>query len=190
MYSNKQLNSLIKKICREYDIQIDPKRYRSPFEGTAYFDERLIKIPNITNLHSFMIALHEIGHIVEGRRKFIYLTEYVAERWAINKAKELGIDCSDYKICARNFIISHLAEEHNRGWLNLAFVSKEIKDFIGNIDIEEWKGYVIEIRFYDDFYLKGQLFRIKDETNMFTLRKEHYNKVDKKNDKKLEKKAN
>jgi hypothetical protein len=95
----------------------------------AFFESRSVIIPRPTDSWSFLIGLHEIGHISTGERLFSYLAEYNAEKWAIQRAKKIyNIENIDYIEDAKNYVRTHLLD-------NLAFSS---------LTINKVKPYVLE----------------------------------------------
>lgn len=95
----------------------------------AFIDSRRVSIPNPECEWSFMVALHEIGHVSTGYRMHSYLMEYNAERWAIKRAKQTyNIECADYIQDAKEYVRDHLLE-------NLLF---------SDLEIHKVKPYVLE----------------------------------------------
>ena len=95
----------------------------------AFIESRRVIIPFPIDDWSFLVTLHEIGHISTGERLYSYLMEYNAERWAIRRAKEkYNVICPKYENDARNYVKNHLIE-------NLVF---------SELSIEKVKPYVLE----------------------------------------------
>jgi hypothetical protein len=95
----------------------------------AFIESRRVVIPLPIDDWSFLVTLHEIGHISTGERLYSYLMEYNAEKWAIRRAKDsYGVVCPDYEEDARNYVRKHLIE-------NLVF---------SELSIEKVKPYVLE----------------------------------------------
>ena len=100
------------------------------------------QIPKPKTVNKFIICLHEICHIVklsEHNRMNVYEYEYDCEMWAMNKAKQFGLDTNEYESRARGYVTSCLARGFNRG-LNLDRVDEKILDWL-NVDINQWKKY-------------------------------------------------
>jgi hypothetical protein len=117
-----------------YNIHVI-KRSRSAC-GRAYESGGVI-IPHPTNLEKFCVALHEVGHIRNGFKGLNYIQEYEAEKFAINEAKKLGLDPSEYEQRAKWYVIMHI----NRGFrrkLQVKNIPQEIKDWCG-IDFNLWE---------------------------------------------------
>lgn len=94
----------------------------------AYFDTRSVVIPIPVCSFSFLVALHEIGHISTGDRNTNYLREYNAERWAIKRAKEYNVSNAGYVKDAKKYVRAHI-----------------VHDVIHNsLDIQKIKPYVLE----------------------------------------------
>ncbi len=108
----------------------------------AYFDTRSVVIPIPVCGWSFLVALHEIGHISTGDRNTNYLREYNAERWAIKRAKKYNISSTGYVKEAKEYVKSHIIHDiihcnlkvekikpYVLKWLNTTYknISKEIE---------------------------------------------------------------
>ena len=101
----------------------DPDSYR--YE--AFRETRQVLLPIPIDSWSFMVCLHEIGHISMGERVFSYLDEYVAEQWAIKRAKQAyGIVDLDYEKDARRYVWMHIIQ--NRLFYNLQ--TNKIKPYV------------------------------------------------------------
>lgn len=101
-----QLNQVNCKVHKwvEWDIN------HGEFE--AFIDSRRVVIPTPVDDWSFLVALHEIGHVSTGHRLYSYLMEYNAEKWAITRAKDsYGIVCKEYEEDAKNYVRSILIGE-------------------------------------------------------------------------------
>lgn len=78
----------------------------------AFYEQRKVIIPRPVDDWSFLVALHEIGHISTGDRVRAYLSEYNAEKWAIRRAKEsYNVQCLDYEEDAKNYVRNHLISD-------------------------------------------------------------------------------
>ena len=64
--------------------------YSSGLTGRVSWVSRAARIPEIKTRRSLYIALHELGHIVNGRVRPVYLGEYQAEVYAHNRMREMG----------------------------------------------------------------------------------------------------
>lgn len=75
----------------------------------AYFDTRSVIIPVPLCDYSYMVGLHEIGHISEGERQYSYLQEYRADVWSIKTAKQtLNVESVQYVLEAKAYVLEHL----------------------------------------------------------------------------------
>lgn len=95
----------------------------------AFIEDRKVIIPKPIDDWSFLVALHELGHISTGDRLHSYLSEYNAEKWAIRRAKEsYQVECLEYVEDAKIYVKNHLIE-------NLVFTE---------LALEKVKPYVLE----------------------------------------------
>lgn len=130
------------------------------FTYEAYLDSRSVVIPKPVCAWSFLIGLHEIGHISTGRRKWSYLMEYNAEMWAIKKAAQLcDLHCPEYETDARLYVRQHVIS-------NLVYSNMEFKDI---------KPYVLEWLNEDEESLR-HVIKINALHNLFVLEEEHHRK--------------
>lgn len=98
----------------------------------AFIATRRVVIPKPVCDWSFLVALHEIGHVSTGERLYSYLQEYNAERWAIRRAKEAyGIVCPSYELDARRYVKRHLIENLVFSELPLQSVKPYVYDWLG-----------------------------------------------------------
>ena len=78
----------------------------------AYFQSRRVYIPIPECDFSFMVSLHEIGHIVSGDSFYGHIAEYNAERWAIHRAKvKYGIINESFEESGKDYIYEQLIED-------------------------------------------------------------------------------
>lgn len=80
---------IAERLLKENNITV--REYRKSMSGRAFIKEREITIPKPTGKISLLICLHEIAHIVNGEIKPRFKEEYLAEKWAIDKFRELGM---------------------------------------------------------------------------------------------------
>jgi hypothetical protein len=98
----------------------------------AFIEARRVCLPIPECEWSFLVGLHEIGHVSTGERLYSYLMEYNAEKWAIRRAKEsYGIICPDYEEDAKNYVKDHLIENLVFSDLRLKKVKPYVLDWIG-----------------------------------------------------------
>lgn len=98
----------------------------------AFPDSRRVVIPIPECDWSFLVALHEIGHVSTGERTHTYLSEYNAERWAIARAKEsYGIYSQDYVDDAKEYVKLHLINNLMYSRLKIDKVKAYVLDWLG-----------------------------------------------------------
>lgn len=98
----------------------------------AFSETRYVIIPKPTDEWSFLVALHEIGHISTGERRHSYLQEYNAEKWAIKRAKEhYGIENPEYIEDAKIYVKKHLITNLLQTDLKLEKVKTYVLEWIG-----------------------------------------------------------
>lgn len=64
--------------------------YRTSLTGRVNWQLKTCAIPEIKSRKSLYIALHELGHIVNGRIRPVYKGEFLAEQYAHKRMRELG----------------------------------------------------------------------------------------------------
>lgn len=64
--------------------------YRNSITGRVDFRLKTCRIPRIRSRKSLYIALHELGHIANGYIKPKYVGEYLAEKYAHKRMREMG----------------------------------------------------------------------------------------------------
>ena len=97
----------------------------------AYIHSRRVNIPIPECDWSFLVGLHEIGHVSTGDRLYSHLMEYNAERWAIRRGKEAyGIVCPAYELDAKEYVKYHLIKDLAFSELKLKQVKPYVLDWI------------------------------------------------------------
>lgn len=97
----------------------------------AFISSRRVHVPIPINEWSFLVALHELGHISTGERLYSYLQEYNAEKWAMRRAKTVyNIDCPDYEIDAKEYVYNHLIQDLLESDLTLKKVKSYVKEWL------------------------------------------------------------
>jgi len=77
-------------------------------------------------------ALHEIGHVVKGDRHWLYLAEYHAEQYAIDKGMQLGLPKISLHIkLAHKYVLDNLLEDVLFRNLNPNAVRREVRAWLG-----------------------------------------------------------
>ena len=126
-------SEIIYKLAKENLIKVE--RTFDDLSGKANLTNRIIKIPkSLDTVSKFMVALHEIGHILNGNKKPEFYGEYLAERYAIDTAQKFGVDPKEYFENAKQYVGAMLQKAWNRG-LKLSSVPKEVELFC-DIDLE------------------------------------------------------
>lgn len=98
----------------------------------AFSESRSVIIPKPVDDWSFLVALHEIGHISTGDRMYSYLCEYNAEIWAIRRASNVyGIICPEYELDAKTYVKQHLVDNLLFQDLRLDKVKSYVLDWMG-----------------------------------------------------------
>lgn len=64
--------------------------YSSGLAGRVSWSRRECRIPEVKTRKSLYIALHELGHIANGRVSPVYVGEYRAEMYAHARMREMG----------------------------------------------------------------------------------------------------
>ncbi len=98
----------------------------------AYVSSRRVHVPIPIDSFSFLVALHEIGHISTGERLYSYLSEYNSEKWAMRRAKEAyNVVDSEYEEDAKLYVLKHLVMDLLDTELTLPKVKPYVKEWIG-----------------------------------------------------------
>ena len=101
-----ELNTVNCKVAKWIDWDPDSSEY------FANIEMRKVTVPIPECEWSFLVALHELGHVSTGYRLYSYLTEFNAELWAVKRAKDLySIDNEDYIEDAKRYVKRHLVED-------------------------------------------------------------------------------
>lgn len=144
-YKYDELEIIVLNYCNIHNINILPQRF-STAVGRAWIETNHIKIPYIDSVEDFLVCLHEIGHIVTGKKIDAdtpdYIFEYLADKWAIDTAKKHGIINKKYEMRAKWYVLSYIADYHNK---NEGYtIPKRILKFVGE-DIANWEGFNITV---------------------------------------------
>jgi hypothetical protein len=99
----------------------------------AFYDNRSVVIPIPVDEWSFLVCLHEIGHLSSGDRIYSYLREYNAEQWAINRAKQAyNIENLDYELDAKWYVTSHLLQDLFYSELTFEKIKPHVLSWLGH----------------------------------------------------------
>ncbi len=107
----------------------------------AYPESRRVRIPKPVCAFSFLVCLHEIGHISAGVRDCSYLSEYAAEQWAIKRAASYNVRHVPYEVDAKLNVLVHLVENLSSTQLELKQVKPRVLNWLGTDvtgKITEW----------------------------------------------------
>lgn len=108
----------------------------------ANIETRGITIPIPVCEWSFLVGLHEIGHVSTGSRLYSYLMEYNAEKWAIKRAKEsYGVINEEYEEDARQYVKQHLIANLRESDLKITKVKPYVISWL-NETPESIMGYL------------------------------------------------
>lgn len=125
----------IKKLIDQYGVKV--KQWIPYNHGTgqvfhADTDNNTVVLPIPVCSESAYICLHEIGHIVEGDRVYVYLMEYHAEQFAIKHGKLLKLpQLQTHHKHAREYVLSNLVEDVLFRNLNPLSVRKDVRRWLG-----------------------------------------------------------
>lgn len=99
----------------------------------AYYETRKVSIPIPVCDWSFLVCLHEIGHISTGDRLYSYLAEYNAEKWAIKRAfSGYDIACKEYELDAKEYVKAHIDSDIRVHKLGLTDIRPYVLEWIYN----------------------------------------------------------
>ena len=98
----------------------------------AFIDRRQVTLPIPTCSWSFMVCLHEIGHVSVGDRVYGHLAEYAAEQWAIKRAAEsYGIVDLDYIKDAKQYVWMHIISDVFHRNLQVSKIKPYVLKWVG-----------------------------------------------------------
>ena len=122
--------AVIRYYLNKHDIRV--KKWFKSLNAARYYayqDTKTVGIPLPNSRLAFLICLHEIGHIVEGEKKFGFYNEYVAEMFVITEAAKWEVDTISYERNAKQYVKKFLVNDWNRGRINIDNI---------NFDVEMW----------------------------------------------------
>jgi len=124
-YVKEQLATTNTRVRRWLDWDPDGVGYE------AYYDTRRVSIPKPVCDWSFLVCLHEIGHISTGDRQYGYLAEYNAEKWAIKRAyKQYDIAHYLYELDAKEYVKAHVNDDIKHHKLGLYDIKPYVLSWI------------------------------------------------------------
>lgn len=98
----------------------------------AFYDARQVTIPIPVCDWSFLVCLHEIGHISTGDRRYSYLAEYNAETWAMRRAQQrYAVWNDDYLLDSKAYVHHHLVQNVLYSSLEVGKVKHHVLDWLG-----------------------------------------------------------
>lgn len=130
--------------------------------GRAWFASRKIKITKVKDVDTFCVCLHEVGHILNGPIRPVYLSEFHTEQQALRLAKlfaeEAGLTdnptwqkgLQDYERRAKGYVIWHIAKGYKNG-LRVTRLLPEAKRWL-DYDFSIWPDNRVEVRRYSNNY--------------------------------------
>lgn len=139
MFDKRKAEQHLNHLLNQHNIYV--KAWSSSSCGRAWISSREVKIPRVTNIDRFCVAMHELGHVIKGASKSkmkLYQSEFIAEKFAFEQCELLGFDYSEYKERARRYMIMNIAKGYCRK-LNLRTIEQEVKEFC-QIDFQQWEG--------------------------------------------------
>ena len=125
----------IRKLLTRHNIKV--KKWVKFDEGSGQvfhteIEERRVLLPIPVCSESAYICLHEIGHVVKGDRHWLYLAEYHAEQYAIDKGMQLGLPKISMHIkLAHKYVLENLLEDVLFKNLNPNAVRREVRAWLG-----------------------------------------------------------
>jgi hypothetical protein len=133
MQPNKKLLQSLKEQLKLTNTKVRKWTTWNPNDSSyeAFYDSRQVIVPVPVCEWSFLVGLHEIGHISTGPRLFAYLSEYNAEQWAIKRAKSAyGIVHEEYVKDAKNYVYNHLLGDLMYSCLELKKVKPHVLEWL------------------------------------------------------------
>jgi len=116
--ADKEMMGIVRKYLNRYGITVrkwlpytDLISSQRDVVYEAYFDAHQVSIPIPIDRYSFYVCMHEIGHLVCGDRRFGYVMEYVAERWALKKCEKYGYYTKQTERLAKQYVYYTLLED-------------------------------------------------------------------------------
>ena len=107
--------------AREYVMeQIASMQYsyvpRRPMTGRVSYRSRVVSFPEIKTRKSLYIACHELGHIVHGMIRPVYVGEYRAEKYAHDLMRTMGFSVPrSMTIRAKRYVSMKIRRAKKRG---------------------------------------------------------------------------
>jgi len=137
-FDKKQAEDILNKYLDRYNITVYQWSVTSC--GRAYYKDKRIKIPKPTNIDRFSVCLHEIKHIIDGRIKPRYISEFRCDKFALDIINDLGWDTEYVRARMKWHVLSRVAMATNRG---LKKIDPLITNYYNDIDFDDWYRHKI-----------------------------------------------
>ncbi len=136
MFDQKVAEAHLSKLLQEYDIKVIA--WSKTSSGVAWWARGEIKIPKPTNSDRFAVCMHEIKHIIDGKKGKRFEQEFACDMYAREQLILLGFDGVEEWDKRTNWhILSRIAMAVNRG-LHVNKIGKEIREWFKDVDFNEW----------------------------------------------------
>jgi len=123
----------IKNELNQYDIKVQKwGEFNDTSMYYAYFNTNRVYIPIPQCDYSFLVSLHEIGHIVTGNNILGHIAEFSAEKWAVSTAKKkYKITNDEFISVGKEYIYECLLEDIIYRLFDYNQIDKNIQKWIG-----------------------------------------------------------
>jgi len=125
-----QYKNIVHFLLRKYDIKVLKWFKTTNCTAYAFIDHREVMIPEPKSLKAFLFCLHEIGHIITGKKKYNFLMEYHAEMFAITEAMKYGFYSESYVKGAKKYVLDYLKEDLKANRITIDRVPKKVMRFV------------------------------------------------------------
>jgi hypothetical protein len=134
-FNKKQAADYLDKLLQQQGITVVARSKSSC--GWADVKRNEIKIPFPTTIDRFGVCLHEVKHCIDKNKGKRYEQEFWADKFALDILKAHEYDTQEWENRMRWHVLSRTAMATNRG---CEYVSKEVRDYFSDIDIQGWIG--------------------------------------------------
>jgi len=158
----------LQKLLKEHKIKVIKWSVTSC--GRAYWKKRKVKIPKPTNVDRFGVCMHEIKHIIDGKKGKRFEQEFACDMFAREQMILLGFNNGIQNWDKRTnwHCLSRIAMAVNRK-MDVEKISINIKEWFNFVDFSKWKNKKVFIRHNDkeelgytiEFYDKMSLMDVK-----------------------------
>lgn len=123
----------VKNELNQYNIKVQKwGEFNDTDMYYAYFNSNRVYIPIPQCDYSFLVSLHEIGHIVTGNNILGHIAEYTAEKWAVDVAKKkYKIINDEFITIGKDYIYENLLEDIVYRMFDYNQLDKNIQKWIG-----------------------------------------------------------